>query len=104
MTSLLAEPIEVTLEPIETLNALGIRYCIGRSDGRTLCLATAEDTIVQKLRWYKRGGEVSDQQWRDILDILRVQGDALDRAHIGKWATLLGVDDLLARALNEESD
>ena len=32
-------------------------------------VATAEDTLLQKLRWYRLGDEVSDRQWRDVLGI-----------------------------------
>lgn len=34
-------------------------------------VATAEDTILSKLAWYRLGGEVSDRQWNDILGILK---------------------------------
>ena len=38
--------------------------------------ASAEDTIVSKLEWYRLGGETSERQWRDILDILKTrEGD-----------------------------
>ncbi len=35
------------------------------------------------------------------IDILRVQGDSLDRAYLSKWASELGVNDLLERAFIE---
>ena len=61
--------------------------------------ATAEDTILAKLRWYRLGNEVSDQQWRDLLTVTKVQRARLDLNYMRHWAVELGVADLLARAL-----
>jgi len=60
-----------------------------------------EDILLQKLRWYRMGNEVSDRQWRDILGIILVQGDRLDRAYLHDGAETLGISDLLQRALSE---
>jgi len=65
---------------------------------------TPEDILLQKLRWYRMGGEVSDRQWRDVLGIVRVQERRLDRAYLSVGATRLAVEDLLARALREGGD
>jgi hypothetical protein len=62
---------------------------------------TAEDTILRKLEWYRRGGEVSERQWRDVIGVLRVQGDRMDRSHLETWARRLGFSDLLSGALEE---
>jgi hypothetical protein len=68
-------------------------------DGRTFSFVSPEDIILLKLRWYREGGETSDRQWDDVLGVLAVQGDALDQAYLGRWAEVLGVEDLLDKAL-----
>lgn len=64
-------------------------------------VASAEDTILAKLEWYRMGGEVSDRQWRDVMGILKVQAESLDLEYLRKWSTILGVSDLLETALGE---
>ena len=66
---------------------------------RTFVLASAEDMVVHKLDWYRKGDEVSERQWRDVLGVLKVQRDVLDYAYIAKWAEALGLTELLERAL-----
>lgn len=68
-------------------------------DGRRLYMHPPEDILLQKLRWYRLGGETSDRQWRDVLGIVRVQGDRLDRAYLREQAPVIDVEDLLERAL-----
>lgn len=66
-----------------------------------LRLASPEDVVVQKLVWYRMGGEVSERQWLDVLGVLKTQAADLDQAYLEHWAARLGVADLLARALGE---
>jgi hypothetical protein len=67
-------------------------------------LASAEDTVLAKLEWFRRGGGVSERQWTDVLGVLRVSGSSLDRQYLQDGARELGVADLLARALAEAAD
>lgn len=71
---------------------------------RWLWVASAEDTVLQKLRWYRLGGEVSDRQWRDVLSILRVGGGSLDVGYLREMADLMDLTALLERALSETSE
>lgn len=59
------------------------------------------DQVLRKLRWFRLGGEVSDRQWRDVLSILRVQGDRIDRERLLADAVPLGLDDLVERMLRD---
>jgi len=60
-----------------------------------LPVATAEDTLLMKLVWYRAGGEVSERQWNDVRGILAVQRERLDRSYLHQWAAHLKVADLL---------
>ncbi|HYH85934.1 MAG TPA: hypothetical protein VEX60_10815 [Pyrinomonadaceae bacterium] len=64
-------------------------------------MATPEDTVLSKLRWYRRGGEVSERQLSDVLGVLKVQGEKLDLEHMRGWAERLDVRDLLEQLLKE---
>jgi len=63
-------------------------------------LASAEDVLLAKLEWFRRGGESSERQWDDVLGLLRVGAGAIDREYLQHWAAVLGVTDLLERALS----
>lgn len=61
-------------------------------------VASPEDMILAKLEWSHAHGIRSDQQWRDVLAIVRIQGDTLDQSYLQHWADQLGIRPLLDRA------
>ena len=65
--------------------------------------ASAEDTVLHKLDWYKKGGCTSERQWQDLIGVIKVQGAELDLAYLRGWAPSLDVAELLERALAEPS-
>lgn len=74
---------------------------IAANPEQSVYVASAEDTVLSKLEWYRKGGEVSEKQWRDILGVLKVQAGNLDIEYMKKWAVELGVEDLLERVMSE---
>jgi hypothetical protein len=66
-----------------------------------VALASAEDTLLSKLSWFRAGGEVSERQWNDIHGIVEIRGDQLDLEYLRRWAAHLHVEDLLERALSQ---
>lgn len=74
-----------------------VRQRVQRDPDRFLWIARPEDTLLSKLEWYHKDGEVSDQQWRDVLGLVRLQGEALELAYVDRWSAELGVADLWAR-------
>jgi hypothetical protein len=62
-------------------------------------LATAEDMILSKLEWARKGGG-SERQLGDVRGILDVKGADLDREYIERWAKDLGVLELWHRVVD----
>ena len=58
---------------------------------------SAEDVLLIKLWWFSIGGRISDRQWNDIESVAKLQVGRLDFAYLTSWASILEVDDLLAK-------
>src|SRR4051812_24075575 len=68
------------------------RYAESRSFGPNsieCAVASAEDTILRKLEWYRSGGETSERQWNDLRGVLRTSGETLDGTYLRQWAKFL---------------
>ncbi len=62
---------------------------------------TAEDNVLSKLQWFRMGNEVSVQQWRDAIGILKTKSEYMDLKYMNETAKSLGISDLLQRAFEE---
>ena len=69
--------------------------------GEPAWISTAEDVILHKLVWYRKGGDTSERQWLDIAGVLRQQQDRLDAGYLAKWADRLQVRGLWERIRSE---
>ena len=74
------------------------RAVVVREPDVSLVVKSPEDTVLRKLWRFRQGGEVSDRQWRDVVQVLVFSGPAMDDSYLARWAKELGVADLLVRA------
>jgi hypothetical protein len=58
-------------------------------------VATAEDVVIQKLRWARR------KDLDDVVNLLVVSGQILDWEYIHRWTAIHGTSDLLAQLRSE---
>jgi hypothetical protein len=64
--------------------------------GRTVAVPTAEDVVINKLRWFARAGRRKD--FEDARNVIAVQQASLDWPDIHQWCRELGLDAALADA------
>jgi len=68
---------------------------------REFPIASAEDVVLNKLDWYRAGGEVSERQWLDVVGVMKVRADALDDEYLHRFTRDVAIEDLLERARKE---
>lgn len=66
-----------------------------------LPFCSVEDIILNKLMWFDSGGRVSERQWLDLLAVVRIQLESLDRDYLSEWAQYLDVTGLLEKLISE---
>ena len=64
-----------------------------------LFVASPEDMVLQKLMWYRDGGEVSDRQWGDVIGVLKTQGNRMDLAYLHPYRRAQRAHSLLGKLL-----
>ena len=64
-------------------------------------VATVEDTILAKLRWYRAGQEASNTQWTDVTGMIGTPHTNIDLQYLHTWSNRLGLTDLLQKAFDE---
>jgi predicted nucleotidyltransferase len=67
--------------------------------GVRLCIISAEDVILSKLDWARKGE--SDRQLRDATSVASVLWQRLDPRYLRRWAQELSVMDLLEKVMAE---
>ena len=60
--------------------------------------SSPEDIIISKLQWYELGGKVSERQWLDIIGVIKIQGNSLDKNYLQVWSKKLKIFKLLENA------
>jgi len=67
--------------------------------GHDVYFSTPEDIILSKLRWWRDTG--SSRHKEDIVSIISISGNGLDRGYLDNWAKKLGHKDLLDEAFKK---
>jgi len=62
-------------------------------------IASPEDVVLMRLEWYRDCGANADDQWNDMLGVLKVQAPSLDLTYLRHVAPTLNVSGLLEQAL-----
>ncbi len=65
-------------------------------------IASAEDSIVSKLEWFRLTNETSERQWDDASRLINLLSEAADIAYLKKAAESVGVTDLLSKLLKQK--
>lgn len=68
-------------------------------DNESVYVCSAEDIIAHKLYWYNLGDGMSERQWNDALNVLKIQKNKLNLEYLKQVCSARGVTNILERAL-----
>jgi hypothetical protein len=72
-------------------------------EGFAVPVLSAEDLVLTGLRWYEATGERADDQWNDLMGVMKIQAPTLDATYLRAQADALGVGAPLTH-LFEDTD
>lgn len=78
-----------------------ISFEVDDASEQPIFVCSPEDVIAHKLFWYKSGEGVSERQWNDAINVIKVQRNSLDYEYLRRASKARGVLDLLEKALRE---
>jgi hypothetical protein len=81
-----------------------VLYTLAESGDQTIYICSPEDIIAHKLHWYRLGGGVSERQWNDALNVVKVQKGRLDLDYLNNVCRKRRVYDLLEKLLTGYND
>ena len=85
--------------PFDSLVSQRVRQISLIEGYRPIWIASPEDVVLMGLEWYRECGATADDQWNDILGVVKVQAPTLDLTYLRHVAPTLNVSGLLEQAL-----
>jgi hypothetical protein len=84
--------------PIAPLIAQQHPICV-TDGGEMIAVLTAEDVLLTRLAWYQEQGTHPDDQWNDLMGVVKIHAPLLDRSSLRIHAHTFDLDDILDQLL-----
>ncbi len=96
--------IDIFVQGLDDLSAMEmdrrVMYQLADSNGQSIYVCSPEDIIAHKLYWYKLGDGVSERQWNDAVNVIKVQKERLDIDYLKRICRARGVLELLEKLIS----
>ena len=69
--------------------------------GETIAVLSAEDVLLTRLAWYQDQGTHPDDQWNDLMGVVKIHAPLLDRSYLHTQAHRFDLDDVLNQVLDD---